>query len=215
MTTSRPRSPWEYLLSGPATRNLAAAASLGLVLAIGAACDGSEDPGPDPSPSATGTPGSGSPTPSDEPSAEPSAEAATGPLLKMPEAQVRAPEGWVKADGMVPTISRATPPEGISAIRLGSIDAFGATPSLDELAQNTIMASLAETKPKKQPNVEIDGKEVYHLSGPTDERNYLDQYGVVYKDRIVTLEIDLDTKYVSEAERAEIVESVLASFTWK
>ena len=71
------------------------AAALAAVLLLGTACGG-DDASADPSPEPASSSAASSPSPTDEPSEDPTStvEPATGPLLKIPQATARVPEGW-------------------------------------------------------------------------------------------------------------------------
>ena len=197
-------------------RRTAVATALAAVLALGTACsDGSDGPEADPSPSATtSAPSPSDPTsepPTDEPTTD--VEPATGITLTLAHSTVNAPDGWKRSDDIVRTMVGAEDPESVTSVALGEIDAFGQTPDADALADIAIAAGEYPTEPKKLPATELDGVEVYHLAGKVQPLNYLEEFGAVVGDRIVTLTFEFSPAYSPE-QRQEVVDSVTATFRW-
>jgi hypothetical protein len=194
-------------------RRFAAATALVAALALSAGCSGgSDDPVADPSGSGTTTSAPNSTDPSASESTT-GVELASGITLTLAHSSVQAPEGWKRSPDIVGTMVGASDTETHSQMSLGEIDAFGQTPDPDALADTAIAAGPYPTKPKKQPTTELDGVEVYHLAGQVQPRNYLEEFGAVVDDRIVTLTFQFSPQYSPE-QRQEIVDSVTATFGW-
>lgn len=195
---------------------IAVSALLAVLLSAGTACGGSDDPGATPSASVTSPTESTSESTSPDPteSATTSVEPATGPALDMKLSSVRIPDGWRVMDSLVSTQQDGADNDTASTVSLGEIDAFGGTPSADELARNVLETNPFPMDPEVQPTVEIDGVEFYHLAGKVQKLDYLEDFGAVVDDRIVNLTFHFSPE-ISPAERQEIVDSVLATFAWK
>lgn len=186
------------------------------VLASGTACGGDSNADAGAEPGASG-PASASVTTSVEPGdvpSRPAVEPAAGVRLALPLSTVRAPEGWTRPEKIVRTQVDAGDDDTSSIISLGEAEAFGSTMSADELADASIESSFYSRKPRKLPLVELDGVEAYHLAGKVERSTYLEEFGVIVDDQIVTLGFDFSLE-VSPAERREIVDSVVASFRWR
>ena len=183
------------------------------MLALGTACSGSDDPGAAPSPAVTSSATkSASADPTE--SATTSVEVATGPMLDMPLSSVRIPDDWRVMDPLVSTQQDAADDDTASTISLGEIDAFGGTPSADELARNALKTNPYPLDPEVRPAVELDGVEFYHLAGKVQKLDHLEDFGAVVDDMIVNLTFHFSPE-ISPAERQEIVDSVVATFRWK
>lgn len=185
------------------------------VLALGTACNGSDDPGATPSePTSTATE-----APSTEPTATESETAsvapATGPELEMPRASVRVPEGWEIQDQLVSAQTEAFDDDTASLITVSETEDFsGGQLTLEQMVDIWFQTSPYDMRPKALPATELDGVEVYHLAGKTDRLSYLEEFGADRGDRIVALTFELSTE-LSPQEREEIVDSVVATFRWK
>lgn len=184
-----------------------------LVVALSvAACGGSDDPGAtEPTSSAT-TPSAPSSSPTDEPTE--TVTAATGDLLNLPHASVRVPDGWTKLGNSLFDQRDAGDDDSTSLITLGEIESFGGQVDPDQLARSAIRTSPFPIDPKVLPTVEVDGVEMYHLAGKVDRNAYLEDFGAVVDDTIVSLSFDFETS-IAPAERQQVVDAVLASFRWK
>ena len=139
---------------------------------------------------------------------------ATGVRLTMPRATVRAPRGWTRSPALVSDQTDAEDDDTASAMTLAETQAFGSTAGADELADIARASNLDPMIPRKLPAVELDGVEVYHLAGKVQRLNYLEEFGAVVDDRIVTLSFQLSPE-ITPTERREIVDSVLATFRWR
>lgn len=181
-----------------------------LVLALAQGCGGSDS---DPA-----TPSPGSPTASVSESASsspsPTADVATGIRLSMPNSTVRAPEGWTHGKDFTRNEEGANSPDSLSWIALGEIDAFGVQRSADELAQVRIEANLYPKAPKVLPVSELAGTPAYHVAGFVSDQQYIEEFGTIARDRIVTLTFSFNEK-VPASERKQVVEQVLPTFAWK
>lgn len=158
----------------------------------------------------TGDPTTGAPSGPGSPSVEP----ATGPTLRLPHTEVRVPADWHVERQLVPSERAAGDGDTSSTISLGEINAFGSTPSPDRLATRWYRSSIYPLKPRKLPSVDVDGVEMYHLSGKVQPLNWLEQYGAVVDDRIVTLSLEFSPE-VTPAGRDRIRDAVLATFHWR
>jgi hypothetical protein len=184
-----------------------------LALAAGCSSDGA-DPGTTTSPTSATTSGSESDSPSTSSAPDDVADVATGIRLSLPNSTVRAPEDWTHSEDLTRYEDGANSTDNLSFMMLGEINAFGSDASADELAQNRIKANLYPKAPKVLPVSELDGTEAYHVAGFVTPQQYLEEFGTIVRDRIVTLTFSFNNK-VSKSERDEVVASVLPTFQWK
>jgi hypothetical protein len=198
-------------------RVTAAAVVAGLVLTLAGCAD--DDPEPDsgksasPSVSASG-PSATASSASPSEAATPTVPAATGPLLKMPNATINAPNGWTKSSHIADFITEANPPRGHTSLGLASLQYVGPTAPLDVLAKSAIKTYSEDRRLKRLPDVEIAGVPFYHVGGKPSSYNYIDHFGVRYQGYDTDVHFDFD-KTVSAAEREKIIAESLASFTWR
>jgi predicted small secreted protein len=193
---------------------IAATTLLVAVLALGSGCNGDSGTGPDVGSTSDAPSSPSSSAASDVESGSASAEPATGIRLSLPHSTVRVPERWTEADVPVTTLVSADAPDSASLISLGEIEGFGSTSSADELADTALRVMQYRFNPKKLPVTELDGVEAYHLAGKIQPLRYLEEFGAIVDDRIVTLSFEFSPE-ASRAERDEIVDSVTATFRWK
>lgn len=187
-------------------RRIAVPAALA-ALALLAGCGGSDDPDPAPAPTSTaGTSPSGGGT-------SPSADVATGIRLSLPNSTVVAPADWTRGRKIVRGDKSADSPDHLAWIQLGEIQAFGSTQTAEELGRTRLESNLGKP-PKLLPVTELDGVPVYHLAGWVGGSRYMEEYGAIRNDRIVSLHFSFNEK-VSAAERQEIVDQVLPTFEWR
>lgn len=189
------------------------------LLVLSSACSGDGD---DPAPGAGGTvssPGGSAPA-SEEPTTEPTpeepetpeVEAASGPDLTQTNLSVRAPEGWKLVREGDPFSGQAS--DGLSSIFVTEIEDFG-----DGLLSIQQQAEIAQDsgsylqKPKILEPVEIDGREWYHVAGPTDRVRHVDAFGTSEDGLSYSVDISLNLAAFTPAERQELVDSVLASIS--
>jgi hypothetical protein len=183
---------------------------MALALAAGCGSDG-DDPGTTTSPDSPTTSASEPDSPSTSSSPD---DEATGIRLSLPNSTVRAPQDWAHSEDLTRYEDGANSADNLSFVMLGEINAFGSDASADELAQNRIKANLYPTAPKVLPVSELDGTEAYHVAGFVTPQQYLEEFGTIVRDRIVTLTFSFNNK-VPESERDEVVASVLPTFQWK
>jgi hypothetical protein len=182
------------------------------VLALGTACGGSDDPEAQPTDSPTSSPTTESTAPTEEPTeTEGTAAPATGPALELPLSSVNAPEDWKVLDQLVEFQKDAGDDDTSSSITLSEIEAFSGYVSPEQLVKSWFKTSPYPLKPKVQPNVEIDDVEFYHLAGDVMKLNYLEEFGAVVQDKIVTVVFQFSPE-VSPTERQEVVDSVMETF---
>ena len=55
---------------------------------------------------------------------------------------------------------------------------------------------------------------VYHVAGLVNDEQYLEEYGAIRDDRIVTLTFSFNTRFPA-GRRQQVVEQVLATFRWR
>ncbi|WP_309648769.1 hypothetical protein [Nocardioides sp.] len=189
------------------------------VLVLTSACSGGGDD-PAPSTGSTGaSPGESAPAagePTTEPSPEepetPEVEPASGPDLTQTNLSVRAPEGWTLTREGDPFSGQAS--EGLSSIFVTEIEDFGdgvlSIQQQAEIAQNSGSYLM---KPKILEPVEIDGREWYHVAGPTDRVRHVDAFGTSEDGLSYSVDIALNRATFSPAQRQELVDAVLASIS--
>ncbi|GAA4697174.1 hypothetical protein [Nocardioides conyzicola] len=194
------------------SRLATAAALAGLVLAL-TGCNGSDpeaDPTTSPSSSAASPSDSGSTDPSE--SSSPTVPAATGPLLKMPNATMNAPKGYKKLAGFADFTTEANPSDGtFGAVRLSSLEYAGPTLPLD--LQVKAVLKVATSKMTRQDNIEIDGVELWHLRGSTGYSS-VDEYGVRNDGYETSIDFEFQ-KGTPASTRDKVIAESLASFTWR
>lgn len=177
------------------TRARVGAAALGATLLLGAtACSGEDEPdSPDATAQATET-------------AEP------GPEVEAESATFQAPSGFElgEASKKSPAVI-ATGPSG-ALVSLVEIEFPGEAPEI-ERQQEIVLDGLGE-KFTAEEVVEVDGVEMWHVSGKESKGNYADVYGAVVDGTSVRLTIRLADEEYDDAERAAVNEQVLASWSW-
>ncbi|GAA1142313.1 hypothetical protein [Nocardioides aquiterrae] len=176
-------------------------------LALLAGCGGSDDPAPTPAPSSGSTDPSGS-------ASSPSADVATGIRLTQPNSTVVAPEAWTRGRTIVSGETSADSPDHLAWVSLGEIEAFGSDQDAEQLGHTRIASDPSPRKPKLLPVAELDGRPAYHVAGWVGGSRYIDEYGAIWNDRIVSLVFSFNEK-VPAAERTQVVEQVLPTFQWK
>lgn len=196
------------------SRLATAAALAGLVLVL-AGCNDSDpqaDPTTGPSSSSSSSSPSGSATTDPSESSSPTVPAATGPLLKMPNATINAPKGYKKLPDLVDFATEANPGDGTyGAVRLNALEYEGPTLPLELQAKAVLKVSPKEMK--RQDNVEIAGVEFWHLRGNTNF-SHVDKYGVRDNGYDTTIEFEF-LKEVPAATQEKVIAESLASFTWR
>jgi hypothetical protein len=183
----------------------ALATTLAVLTLIGC---GGDEPGTDP-PTGSTTPG-GESSPSEPTTSEATVEPAAGDVLESGDsAFARAPEGWkVKEFGFGFGIVQAS--SGLSTIiytDFGAVDV--STPR--EMAEVELQGNV-DKNAEVAYDVELGGEPAYLVTERSGGRTEL-SYGAVRGGNAVSVGFSLDPE-LSEDERQEIVDSVLASFTW-
>lgn len=180
------------------TSRRTAAALVTTVLLMGAtACSDDEEPEPT-QPAAT--------------TSEPSETTDPGPELEGDKASFVAPAGFQlreRSEGSPAVV--ATGPDG-SVISLIEVPLAGEPPLLDR--QQEIVLDGLGGKFTAEEVVEVDGIEMWHVSGKESKGNYADVYGAVVDGTSVRLTIRLSDVEYDDAERAAVNEQVLASWSW-
>lgn len=179
-----------------------------LVIALAGCNDSSPSADPDPDESSTSSPtqsSSESPTESPESTVAP----ADGELIETRYFSVRAPKGFVYRKVM----------DGLSmTYRAWSDDAVyfavisDSTESLDEEAHDTLNASSYLILPKRVEDTVIDGRPVWHATGPIDDSHVADLYGLWINGASVAVTFETLSK---GKKRTKLIESMLATWTWK
>ena len=183
------------------------------VLVLTSACSGEDR---EPRPGVTGSEtsvddGATAKPPPDEP-ATPEVEPASGPDLTQTTLSVRAPRGWTLTKEGDPFSAQAT--DGLSSIFVTEIEDFGdGLLDIGEQARIALDSGPYLQEPTVLEPVEIDGREWYHISGPTDRVRHIDAYGTSEAGVSYSVDISLDRATFTPAQRRELVDSVLASVT--
>ena len=185
--------------------------ALSAVLVIGLAGCNDSSPAADPDP---GESSASSPTESPSGSTappEPTVAPADGELIENDYFSVRAPKGFVyKSLGILTsTIYRASSDDGVY---FSVLPYYPTETSLDELADNVLSTSGYEITPKRIEDSVIDGRPVWHATGPIDDRDVADLYGLWINGASVY--VTFETLSTGK-ERTKLIESMLATWTWK
>ena len=182
-----------------------------LLLLAPTACGGSDDPDGDPgastSPASPTTPAS----PTDDPSPTSTVAPATGIKVDTSRFSFRAPEGFENrpiSGELIGSVVDLIPDDTI----FFSIYEDYRISTLGEMAQAYLNATSYEILPKRMPDTVIDGRPVFHLSGPVNDRSHADAYGLMVDGAGVNITFDLHS---DPARRQEIIESTLATLRWK
>jgi hypothetical protein len=145
-------------------------------------------------------------------SAEPEVEAATGPVIAYPHAEINVPAGWSEPKATYGIVTSSRSKEG-SSVSLSELQSGGTAKSLKWQA-NFAIQGYGTPAPKVQPTVEINGVECYHLAGKTSNATYVEEFGVIYQGYIVVVDFQFDPR-LPRAQRQATIDSVLASMVWK
>ena len=182
-----------------------AAVLLGVLLVGG--CSDDEPVEPDPSPNAGETSGSPSGSGSPEPTGT-AVEPATGETVVADSAHIRAPEGWRVDEedlGLVRIFNITRGPNRIDLADFGAVSSTNPR----ELARDGL--TNFEGRPQVSYDAELGGEEAYLAVGTDGTGPYV-EYGAVRGGQGVVLAFSFER--TPAAERAEIVDSVLTTFTW-
>lgn len=168
-------------------------------------CGGDDaDARPDePSTSATGS-ATSEPTASDEPEVAP----ATGPEMSVDNVSLRTPKGH-DVRRVNDLMMSSTGPQG-DRVTVSVRSTMQAT-SLSEQARVEMKSILWQKPPRRLDDVTVGDVEMYHLRGAGFGGYPSDVFGAQVGGNDVTISI---LTFRPDRERAEIVESVLASVTW-
>lgn len=187
----------------------AGAVSTVLVIALAGCNNSSSSADPDPGESSASSPteaSSESPTESPEPTVAP----ADGELIETRYFSVRAPKGFVyeKLTYLTSMIYRARSDDAVT------FSVFSDSPesSLDRQAHNLLKARGYVILPKQVEDTVIDGRPVWHATGPIDDYHVADLYGLWINGASVAVTFDTLS---TNKRRTELIESILATWTWK
>src|SRR4051794_27952380 len=137
-------------------------------------------------------------------SPHPSADVASGIRLSRPNSAVTAPEGWTHGRRLVSDEDDADSPDHLSYLSLAEIEAFGSTMSAAELGRTRVESSVSPRPPRQLPEAELDGAPVYHVAGFVSADQYLEEFGAIRNDRVVTLTFSFN-RQVPASEREDVV----------
>lgn len=177
----------------------AAAAILATGLLIGASACSSDDE-PD-EPTASVTPDTPAGTPAGTP----------GPRVEADSATFEAPGGFDLGEATGEGATIATGPSG-ALVSLVEVDFPGEAPETERQAE-IALDGLGGKFEMEEP-VEVDGIEMWHLSGKESKGGFVDVYGAVVDGTAVRLTLRLGNEEYDVEERAAVNEQVLASWTW-
>lgn len=180
---------------------------------LGACGDDATTPGP-----ASGT-ASSSPSPSSSPGAsepeptEPSVQPATGAQVELGSLTLNLPAGFEprEASSMGGDLVTASGPDGAARIAFVAAEDFNRQ-SLDKAVEFAITTGFWTRKPKRLPDVEVDGVTMYHLSGPSGAGFTDVQFGTEHGGYDTSLTISASG---SAAERQHLIDSILATASWQ
>jgi len=156
--------------------------------------------------------GTGEPTESLPPTS-PTVQPATGKLLELSNVSVRVPEGFQPDPPDLSYLRFAFERGGIQSIALGNTPAVNEDLSLREQARISIRNNVYDQPPSVLEPVEIGGIAMYHYAGKINPNEYVEEYGAVHDGSQVSVNFGLATTS-PEAEREELVASVMASLTF-
>jgi hypothetical protein len=178
---------------------LVAAFTLGL-----AACGGGDtEQSPEPTTEAATT---ATPTP------VPTVAPATGLRLVEETSVVRAPQGWVeRAEPLVDFASSVNGPGRSDWIMLTDRPSLAGDTTINSLAKSDLEMTAKDEKPKRLPNVKLDGSPAYMIRSVALGAN---SYHIVTlrNGRSISVDINVGKK---KSRQRELVKSVLASFHWR
>lgn len=185
------------------------------VLAL-AGCGDDPTDAVDDDPTGQATP-SAEPTQPDEPPPSSVSSAAVPPaageLLELSNVSVRVPQGFQPDPPDLSYLRFAFERGGIQSIALGNTPAVNEALSLREQARISIRNNVYSRPPTMLDPVEIAGLTLYHYAGPISANEYVEEYGAIHDGSQVSVNFRLATT-TPEAEREELVASVMASLTF-
>ena len=180
-------------------------AGLGVTTSACGADDAAGPASPPSSAQSTAAPQTTAPT-------EPPPRPATGPLLSIPVAQVRAPGGWrIVTDD--PSFKTAYDEQGLSLVRIDIFPQLATDPDIDRMAATRLesLQGSAMVPVTLQGPYELEGVEGRLFTGRRDG-NPLFELLFLVDDAAVSVTID---SFSSVGVHRKRVESVLASFRWR
>ncbi|WP_181312133.1 hypothetical protein [Nocardioides campestrisoli] len=192
--------------------------ALSLATAVLVGCAQDEGAGPGDDAAATPDAKTGAEEAAETPSPEPTSTVVpvTGKYLELETGRMRAPEGW-QHDELISTMISASDVDSLSWVSMGEI-LFVREAPLDEIAENSLTNHTTSSPDvRRLPDVTLDGREVYHFAGIEDPEGVIwyEEFGAMHNGMKLTVFVRLDTtKYTTEAERQEFVDSLLATFEW-
>jgi len=155
----------------------------------------------------------------DSSSSEPEGSAASastaaepGPAVEADTATFEAPSGFVVAEGSGKSDAVLATGPGGNLVSVVELDFAGDPPSLERQAEITLMG-LGD-KFEAQDPVEVDGVEMYHLSGKESKGRFADVYGAVVDGTAVRLTLRLASDEYDADQRAAVNQQLLDSWTW-
>lgn len=169
-----------------------AAVLLGAALLLGgAACSGEDEPD--------------SPAASSSPSAEP------GPEVAVDSATFQAPSGFELGEETGQGAVIATGPSG-GLLSLVEVDFPGEAPDIKRQAE-IALDGLGDKFTAEEP-IEVDGVEMWHLSGKESKGTFADVYGAIVDGTAVRLTVRLGNDEYDAEQRAAANQQVLDSWSW-
>lgn len=177
---------------------------------LGACGEDATTPGPASSSSSGSSSGASEPEP--EPT-EPSVQPATGAKVELGGLTLNLPAGFEprEASSMGGDLVTASGPDGAARIAFVAAEDFNRQ-SLDKAVEFAITTGFWTHKPRRLPDVEVDGVTMYHLSGPSGA-GFIDvQFGAEHGGYDTNLTISASG---SAVERQHLIDSILATATWQ
>lgn len=145
----------------------------------------------------------------DEPTA--SASATPGPQVEAESATFEAPSGFELGEETDNGATIATGPSG-ALVSLVEVEFPGEAPDIERQAE-IALDGLGDKFELQEP-VEVDGIEMWHLSGKESKGGFADVYGAVKDGTAVRLTLRLGNDEYDAEERAAVNQQVLESWTW-
>jgi hypothetical protein len=187
--------------------------ALAAVLVLGGCGSDEPDTGPDPTPST-----SGASDPTESPgstSASPSVSAATGLPVKIRTVSLTGPEGWVRLADEFANLGRGVrSAEGGSLVGLYSVPSLNPDATLDEMVATVKELESFQGKPQVHEPVTVNGVECFHVSGDYKDGQHEEEFGTIHDRDEISITFSFAADF-PEAERQDIIDSVLASVVWR
>ncbi len=158
----------------------------------------------------TGSSTSADPSPSEPEQTGP--EPAAGPEVELGSLTLSFPVGYEprETEDLGAELVVGTGSDG-ERVALGAFEDFSRE-SLDEAVELAITTGLWTRRPKRLDDREVDGVPMYHLSGPTGGGSTIEQFGAEFGGYDMTFLVSSEG---SDADRQLLIDSVLATATWK